>query len=476
MLFNSFEYFIFLIAVILLYFSIPFRWRVWLLLAVSYFFYMSWRWQYGFLIFGVTVINYLGGRLISFYSDITKRKIVLTAVIILSIIPLFFFKYFNFLNDSFRTLFSHNGQNYGFMGFNVILPVGISFYTLQALGYSMDVFRGSCEAEKSFARFALYVSFFPQLVAGPIERAGHLLKQFERKNHFDIIRLSQGAKLILWGLFKKVVIADNLATYVNRIYDNPDLYSGSTLLLATYFFAFQIYCDFSGYSDMAVGSARILGYDLMQNFRLPYLAPSIRDFWKRWHISLSTWFADYVYIPLGGNRVSAGRWIFNIFAVFILSGLWHGANWTFVIWGGLHAFYYLFGALFSKVMNKMKKTVLPVTLSHWLDVLITFHLVVLAWVFFRAKTISDALMIIGRIATDLTGTLYRGASQLETFMSLSMIILLIVIQVLQSKKVVTLGLEVSKLPQTIRWSGYMAILFGLILLGKGSNQFIYFQF
>ncbi len=476
MLFNSFEYFIFLGAMVVAYFSLPHRWRVWLLLAGSYGFYMCWRWEYGLLLLGVTAANYIGGLLLASAKSTRARKAWLAGVILVSIAPLFFFKYFDFLNNSIREMLFRSERHYVIPSLNVILPIGISFYTLQAIGYSIDVFRGKHPAEKSFGRFALFISFFPRLAAGPIERADHLLDQLGRQNHFDIERLIDGGKLILWGLFKKIVIADNLATYVNRVYGSPDLYSGSTLLLATYFFTFQIYCDFSGYSDIAIGSARIFGYDLMQNFRLPYLAASIRDFWRRWHISLSSWFADYLYIPLGGNRVSAGRWAFNIAAVFLLSGLWHGANWTFVVWGGLHACYYLCESLLGKVRRWMNTPALPAAFSHGLGVLITFHLVVPAWVFFRARTVSDAFLILGRIMTDLSGALYRGPSQLETFVCLCLILVLVVAQMLQTKGVWALGCMASRLPRTIRWAGYIAMLYGLILLGKGSNEFIYLQF
>lgn len=476
MLFNSLEYFGFLLTIGTAYFVMPYQWRTWLLLAASYFFYMSWKWEYGFLMLGVTLANYLGGLLVHSASSARMRKIWLTGTILLSIAPLLFFKYFNFVNDSVRAVFLYSGREYGFAGLNLILPVGISFFTLQALGYSIDVFRGKYPAEKHFGRFSLYISFFPQLVAGPIERADHLLRQFERQNHFDIARLSEGAKLILWGLFKKVVIADNLAVYVNRVYDSPDLYSGSTLLMATYFFAFQIYCDFSGYSDIAIGSARILGYDLRQNFRLPYLATSIRDFWRRWHISLSTWFSDYVYVPMGGNRVSAARWVFNIATVFLVSGLWHGASWTFVVWGALHACYYLGEVLLDKVAKYGRTGFSLSPVPRWLKVLVTFHLVVLAWVFFRARTLADAFLILGRIVTDLTGRLYRGPSQLETFVSVCLILMLLTVQVLQMKGVIGYGDGKSRLPRALRWSGYMAMLYGLLLLGKGSDAFIYFQF
>jgi alginate O-acetyltransferase complex protein AlgI len=477
MLFNSAEYILFLTAVIIGYFLVPQRARVWLLLAASYVFYMRWRWVYGFLLFGVTLVNYLAGIAIATTSRARYRAFALAGAVSVSIGLLGVFKYLNFVNGSIRTLVGMWGYRYGIGELDILLPVGISFFTFQAVGYTIDVYRGSCPAEKHLGRFCLYVAFFPQLVAGPIERAGNLLSQLTRRNHFDLDRFTSGAKLIVWGLFKKIVIADNLAVYVNRVYESPSGYSGATLLLATYFFAFQIYCDFSGYSDIAIGSARILGYDLMQNFRLPYLATSIRDFWKRWHISLSSWFTDYLYIPLGGNRVSVPRWAFNITVVFLASGLWHGANWTFVAWGALHGLYYLIEALWQRFIKPQgARSILPAAVAGPVKIVVTFHLVLLAWVFFRAATISDAVLILSRIATDLGGRLYLGPSQLATFVSALLILVLLGVQILQSRQVVVLHAGQPRLPRVLRWGGYLAMLHVLALLGRGANEFIYFQF
>jgi alginate O-acetyltransferase complex protein AlgI len=477
MLFNSFEYFMFLAGMVLAYFTLPHRQRIWLLLAGSYCFYMWWRWEYGFLLLGVTVVDYACGLQMACAKSEHVRKVWLTAAVVVSLAPLLFFKYADFIHDSLKLLLWSSGEDHASRGLGLVLPIGISFYTLQALGYSIDVFRGRCTAENHFGRFALFMSFFPQLLAGPIARANQLLEQFKRENHCDAARLSEGSKLIVWGLFKKAVIADSLAAYVNRVYDNPGLHSGSTLLLATYFFTFQIYCDFSGYSDIAIGSARILGYDLMQNFHLPYLATSIRDFWRRWHISLSTWFRDYVYVTMGGNRASTGRWAVNIAAVFLLSGLWHGANWTFVIWGGLHGCYYLLEVLLERTGKGLQRIcTLPRSVGWGLKVFITFQAVAFAWVFFRARTVSDAFLIVGRILTDLGGRLYLGPSQLETAVCASLIVALFVVQLLQMKGLVVLGNGKAALPRFVRWSGYMAMLYGLVLLSKGSDKFIYFQF
>jgi len=477
MLFNSFEFFFFFVTVTLTYFLLPFQYRIWLLLIGSYFFYMRWNWIYIFLIVGQTLINYYCGWKIGNSKNKTEQKSFLILALATTIAMLFFFKYYNFANDSVKMLFNEMGLSYMIPHLNIILPVGISFYTFQTLSYTIDVYRGHCKAEPHLGQFALFVSFFPQLVAGPIERASRLLPQFERRNRFDIDRLTEGGKLIVWGLFKKVVIADRLAEYVTRVYAHPDYYSGSSLILATYFFAFQIYCDFSGYSDIAIGSARILGYDIMQNFRLPYLASSIADFWRRWHISLSTWFRDYLYIPLGGRRVGVEHWIFNIYMVFLISGLWHGANWTFFIWGGLHGTFYLiesFGKRFKKRFLPQIRSQHPAV--RFIQIFVTFHLVVFAWIFFRANSLSDARLIAFKILTDPIGRLYLGPSQLTTLISTLLIGLLVAVQILQYREQLSLYFSMPNLSRKIRWAGYWGMVIGIALLGKGGHEFIYFQF
>jgi D-alanyl-lipoteichoic acid acyltransferase DltB (MBOAT superfamily) len=477
MLFTSLDYFVFFAVITVAHFLLPFQWRPWLLLAGSYFFYMRWRWEYGLLLFGVSLVNYLAGRLIARTDRAAYRQLWLVAALCLSFGTLAIFKYYNFFNDAIRYAAQSFRVDYNVPRLDVLLPVGISFFTFQAIGYTIDVYRRTCAAEKRLSRFCLFTSFFPQLLAGPIARAGNLMAQFDRRDRLDPDRLSSGAKLIIWGLFKKIVIADNLATYVARVYDSPSLYSGTTLLLATYFFAFQIYCDFSGYSDIAIGSTRILGYDLMQNFRLPYLADSIRDFWRRWHISLSSWFADYLYIPLGGNRVPLGRWVFNILVVFLVSGLWHGAGWTFIVWGALHGVYYLTESLWDR-FGKPHFAVnwAPPALVRPVKVVVTFHLVLIAWVFFRARTLSDAFLIVQRVFTDLGGSLYLGPSQLATFVCGLLILLLLFVQLLQTKGLVVLYQGAPRLPRLVRWPAYLLLLHGMALLGRGANQFIYFQF
>jgi len=438
---------------------------------------MQWNWKYIFLILGLTFVNYYAGVYISKTQKKKKRKIALISAILISLGVLFFFKYFNFFNVAVSDGLSLMSIDYKYNLLNILLPVGISFYTFQTLSYTIDVYQKKYAYEKSFINFALYVSFFPQLVAGPIERAGHLLSQFKEKKRFDIERISDGAKLILWGLFKKVVVSEQLAIYVDKVYAHPELHSGPTLMMATYFFAFQIYLDFSAYSDMAIGMAKILGFDLKRNFRLPYLAVSITDFWRRWHISLTTWFTDYIYIPLGGSRVSMPRWIVNIFVVFLISGLWHGAAWTFVIWGLLHALYYLIQIIWQGTHEKYQITYgISTLISTPFKIFLTFNAVSFGWIFFRASSLSDALIIVERIFTEFSGVLYMGSSQLQTYLALLFLAIFYIVQILQYYGYITLYFSKSKFPIAIRWSSYLAMIFGLTLFGISNTAFIYFQF
>jgi len=335
MLFNSLDFLIFFPVIVGLYFALSPKYRWVLLLGASYYFYMCWKAEYIILIVFSTLVDYFAARQMARIQEKKKRRPFLYLSLLSNLGLLFFFKYWNFFSGETRALLDSWNIMADVPTFQLLLPVGISFYTFQTLSYTIDVYNGKLEPEKNLGRFALYVSFFPQLVAGPIERATHLLPQLRQTFDFDYQRVVSGLQQMLWGFFKKVVIADRLAVYVNEIYASPGDENGLALLLATYFFAFQIYCDFSGYSDIAIGAARVMGYDLMENFRTPYLSKSIREFWSRWHISLSTWFRDYLYIPLGGNRVPQVRWFLNLFIVFVVSGFWHGANWTFLIWGAL---------------------------------------------------------------------------------------------------------------------------------------------
>ena len=337
MLFNSFHFFFFFIIVTSLYFLFPHKFRWALLLAASCYFYMAFIPVY-ILILGFTiVIDYFAGIWLE-KSEGKKRKYFLIASLIANIGVLAIFKYYNFLNNNLSDLLNSFGYNNSIPNLSIILPIGLSFHTFQAMSYTIEVYRGNQKAERNFGIYSLYVMFYPQLVAGPIERPQNLIHQFYEKHYFDYERVVEGLKLMLWGLFMKLVIADRLAIYVNAVYNNSAQHSGITLLVATVFFAFQIYCDFAGYSSIAIGAARVMGFNLMTNFNRPYFSTSISEFWKRWHISLSSWFKDYLYISLGGNRVSIPRWYLNLFIVFVISGLWHGANWTFIIWVRLMGF------------------------------------------------------------------------------------------------------------------------------------------
>lgn len=336
MLFNSFEFLLFFPIVCIIYFLLrDNRWRVPFLLVASYYFYMNWKPVYAVLILTSTVLTYACGLLVEKHAeDKRKKKIYLVASLIINFAILFFFKYYNFINESIFSVLEYAGLRWPVPNLDVLLPVGISFYTFQAVGYSIDVYRSTIKAERNFLTYALFVSFFPQLVAGPIERAKNLLPQFHEEHTFSYDNAVEGLKQMIWGFFMKLCVADVLAEYVNAVYNNVPQHNGTSMIIATIFFTFQIYCDFGGYSNIAIGAAKVMGFRLMDNFNRPYLSLNIKEFWKRWHISLSSWFMDYVYIPLGGNRVSYPRHLLNLAITFLVSGVWHGANWTFVLWGG----------------------------------------------------------------------------------------------------------------------------------------------
>ena len=477
MAFNSIQFIIFFIIVVGVYYAIPHRFRWMLLLAASYYFYMCWKAEYVLLIIFSTLVDYYCGLAMGRQPDKNGRRKFMVLSLVVNLGVLFAFKYFNLFNDSLRSVLGSVNIFYGVPAFKVLLPVGISFYTFQTLSYSIDVYRGEKEPEKHLGIFALYVAFFPQLVAGPIERSVRLLPQFYQKQVWRYENLTAGGRLMLWGFFKKIVIADRLAAFVNPVYNHPHEYSGLIILLATYAFAFQIYCDFAGYSDIAIGAARILGIDLMTNFDRPYLARNIADFWKRWHISLTTWFRDYVYIPLGGNRCATRQWVRNIVLVFLLSGLWHGANWTFVLWGGLHAFYYLIYRRWLDLKNRYGwNTDTP--LAQIGGVFVTFHAVVFSWIFFRANTVSDAFYLAG----NLFGGIHPGA--FFTYFPVNQCILLLLIAGVIAVKVL-FGSEGRLRPQRIGVAGQalyaqvfyaMVINFLLFFYVHAYEPFIYFQF
>ncbi len=396
MLFNSFHYLLFFIAVSISYFLLPQKRRWILLLAASYIFYMAWRPELIVLIMFSTAVNYFLSLLIYRSKRENKRKSYLVASIVINFGLLFIFKYLVFFNHSFMALFGRLGLSYPIRDFDIILPMGISFYTFQAASYTIDVYRKKIKPVRHYGIFSLYITFFPQLVAGPIERSENLLPQFFKRHRFDLERAVMGVKIMLVGYFKKVVIADRVATAVNTVYNSPESFGGLYFIVATVLFTFQIYCDFSGYSDIALGSAKVLGFDLMKNFENPYLSKSIKEFWRRWHVSLSSWFMDYVYIPLGGSRVTKGRHYRNLMVTFLVSGLWHGSNWTFVLWGGLHGVYQVIGLMTVRARDRWKEMLhlKNTRLMGIISTCITFLLVCFAWIFFRANTAGDAFYII----------------------------------------------------------------------------------
>lgn len=396
--FNSLQYVLFLPVTVALYFILPKKIKNPMLLLASYFFYMCWEPVYALLMLFSTAATYLCSILID-KKALGKRKLWLVLCLTVNLAILFFFKYYNFTADSFTSLFGLLGSEATVPTLNILLPVGISFYTFQALGYTMDVYRGDIPCEKNFIDYALFVSFFPQLVAGPIERTGNIVPQLKAEHKFSFSNLRDGTTLILWGLMKKMVIADNLAVIVNNGYNNPKEYTGMQLAFATFCFAFQIYCDFSAYSDIARGSARWMGIELCRNFNCPYIADSIKDFWRRWHISLSTWFKDYLYFPLGGSRVKKGRHILNVLIVFLVSGVWHGAAFTYIIWGALHGLYQAVGILLTPLREKVIYRIIPKSnlFMKAVKIIGTFALVCFAWILFRANSLSDAVYIIEKI-------------------------------------------------------------------------------
>lgn len=484
MLFNSLQYALFLPVVVFLYFTLPQRFRWVFLLVVSYFFYMCWNAKYALLMLLSTVITFLASRLIDRTESKKLRTFYLVTSLVVNLGILFLFKYFNFFNQTIADAMHLLGVEYQPAKLSLLLPVGISFYTFQAVGYSIDVYQKKIKPMPHFGKYALFVSFFPQLVAGPIERVENLGPQFDRVHRFDFDRMKSGLLLIAQGLVKKVVIADRLAVLVNAVYNNPGEHSGFHFVVATVFFAFQIYCDFSGYSDIAIGSARILGYDLMQNFKRPYLASSIAEFWKRWHISLTTWFRDNVYIPLGGNRK---RHLTNILIVFLISGIWHGANLTFVLWGLLNGLYQVIGIKIKPHTRKLKELLHireESTAFSLVRQLFTFGLACFAWVFFRANNLADLKVILTGLFSWNTSffsnlnTAGFGMDKPDILVSLALIVLLVVYEAIQERS--RMGSILRSQPLVVRWLIYAAVFTFILLFGvygdANGAQFIYFQF
>lgn len=480
MFFNSVEFALFLPVVFVLYWFVSSRnlkVQNALLIVASYFFYGWWDWRFLFLIAFSSAIDFFVGVGLTKDLPNRKRKLLLLISIVINLGLLGVFKYYNFFAESFANAFTFLGKSISPQRMNIILPVGISFYTFQTLSYSIDVYRRKLEATKDPLSFFAYVSFFPQLVAGPIERATNLLPQFYKKRVFDNLQASNGMRQILWGLFKKIVIADNCAGLVNDIFAHQTTYTGSTLLIGSVLFAFQIYGDFSGYSDIAIGTSRLFGFTLKQNFAYPYFSRDIAEFWRRWHISLSTWFRDYVYIPLGGSRVGKAKAIRNTLIIFVVSGFWHGANWTFVFWGFLNAIYFIPLLLLKKNRKNTdvvaSNTFLP-SAKEFIQILITFTLTCLAWVFFRSTTLLEAFDYIGRI---FSKSLFQKPIHIPFSVTIS-IVFLVIVEYVQRKKLHALQFDGNVVLKPLRWSYYMVIVLAIYLLGNFNSgyEFIYFQF
>ncbi len=474
MIFNSLSFLIFFPVVVLLYWLLPHRWRNPMLLAASYYFYMNWEPVYALLIFLSTLTTWGAGRLIECWD--ARRRGIMIACVCINLGILFTFKYLRFIADQLQVGMDSLGIGMQVPSFELLLPVGISFYTFQALGYIIDVYRREIHAERSLMTYALFVAFFPQLVAGPIERAKSLLPQFHEKHSLHNEMLLTGLRLMMWGYFMKVCVADNLSPYVDAVYNNIEIHNGKSIWLATIFFTFQIFCDFAGYSLIAIGTARAIGFSLMQNFRQPYLAPSVKEFWRRWHISLSTWFSDYVYKPLGGSRCSRFRHARNLMTTFLVSGIWHGANWTFLVWGGYH------GTLQVAYAQKRHIPVLnrqSSRLTNILSIILTFILVAIGWVIFRANTIGDAWIALKKMAKP-SGMLFEGDGKPALAMGIFLIVILIVHEILLERRNRKSDTPVQLVSPSLTVASMLSVvaLFVMILLcGQfDGGQFIYFQF
>ena len=485
MTFNSWEFIIFYPVVLLLYFVLPKRAKWPMLLIASYFFYMCYQTELVFLIFGTTLISWIASNIIAKTEKKGVRRAALTITLITSLGVLFFYKYFDFLLGTVFDVAALLGNDSAGISLNLILPVGISFYTFQTLSYVIDVYRGEAEPEKNFFFYALFVSFFPQLVAGPIERPENLIPQLKKTPKWSNSDAVAGAKLMLLGFFKKICVADLVGGFVDSVYNNPEEAVGLSVAIATILFAVQIYCDFSGYTDIAIGCSRIMGIRLMKNFNRPYSATSIKEFWSRWHISLSTWFRDYLYIPLGGNRVSLPRNLINILIVFVVSGLWHGAAWTFVLWGALHGIYQIVGKLTIKKRNSL---ILRIGFTEKSPAVLavrrfnTFILVSFAWLIFRANSIADAGVLIKKLFTDWGVGIGEVLSRMGLNLEMILITVFAVILLLLLDRMISYEGEDDRSDLVVKNGAFIYLVWTVLLcwcllLSKDMiSRFIYFQF
>ena len=486
MVFNSVGFLIFFPIVLFLYFVLPKKVSWIMLLIASYYFYISWNVNLIFLIIFTTVISWVSSILIERSQNKAIRKLFLVITLVTCLGILFFYKYFNFLSDSVVEALKVFGIGADPFNLDLILPVGISFYTFQTLSYVIDVYRGDVKTEPNFFFYALYVVFFPQLVAGPIERPNNLIPQLHERHSLNWENTRNGLRKMLIGFFKKVVVADLLATYVNAVYNDAANATGLGVVIATVLFAVQIYCDFAGYTDIAIGCAEIMGIHLMQNFNRPYISESIPEFWRRWHISLSSWFKDYIYFPLGGSRCSLWKNLRNILIVFMVSGLWHGAAWTFVIWGALHGMYQVIGKLLKPVREKIVDVLHISRDSKGLHIYrkcVTFVLVCFAWIFFRANSMADAMLLVKKLFTDWslsdayikTSIDHLGLTLIAVLISVLSIYIMNRMDINQLR----LGNDANGAIPVFRYAyiiWIIAIAWLLLLVGDGASSFIYFQF
>lgn len=494
MVFNSLDFLIFFPIVVLVYFIIPRKIRyIWLLVA-SYYFYMCWNAEYALLIGVSTIITYLSGLCLSYLKKNPLRKLVVALSFISNLGILVFYKYFDFILENINLILEKLNVQLVSNPFDIILPVGISFYTFQALSYTVDVYRKEIEAEKNPLKYALFVSFFPQLVAGPIERSKNLLNQIKHMDKMKLWnydRVANGVIMMVWGMFQKMVIADRVSIFVDAVYDNLHAVGTMETVFAAVGFSIQIFCDFAAYSTIAIGAAKVMGFELMENFDTPYFATSIKDFWRRWHISLSTWFRDYLYIPMGGNRKGKFRKYFNLMVTFFVSGLWHGASWNYVVWGGLHGFYQVIGEVTEPVRKKLTKVMKVNTevFSYKLgQILFTFSLTTLTWVFFRAETIEEALYFFKRMFTVwnpwvfFNEGLYKfGLDRVEVNILFSALVVMLLVELLKYIKKEVVSDFLMKQNLWFRWIIVIAMVISCVVYGEyginfDSNQFIYFQF
>ena len=478
MLFNSVSFAIFLPIVFLLYWFVTnknLKAQNILLLVASYFFYACWDWRFLFLLIFSTLLDYYTGIKMAEAGTRQHKKFWFWLSIVINLGFLGIFKYFNFFADSFAEALSLLGLQANFWTLQVILPVGISFYTFHGLSYVIDIYHDKIKPERNFIQYGVFVSFFPLLVAGPIERATHLLPQIQTTRHFDYHKAVDGLRQILWGLFKKIVIADNCAVYADMIFNNSEDYSGTTLMLGAVLFAFQIYGDFSGYSDIALGTARLFGIDLLRNFAYPYFSRDIAEFWRRWHISLSTWFRDYLYIPLGGSKGGTWMKVRNTFIIFLVSGFWHGANWTFIAWGALNALYFMPLLLSNRNRANLdivgQGKIFP-SFREALAVLITFALTVFAWIFFRAESLSHAFSYISGM---FSGDLF-SIPKVNALVVLILIGIFMLVEWIGREYPYAIAHIGFKWPRVVRWGFYYLIITAIFVFGGKEQEFIYFQF